>query len=299
MEVARTLKVAFYTGHSLAYVDLHGAQSYYLVILHAARCFLAKEKLVYSENNNICDCPRQSVSLLSRIVIFGNLSHGPWIPIVVKIRDSTNSMEELPGYSSLKVEDGALIRVLPLAITPLGWDDASVAGEHDPATSAYEITIIDIVGKDGTVIASAANSSLAGIENDRDAGECDNTLFEAGAISSSSIDIFSEEITQDAVTNSNSWEKRAETEKYGDCGIIMNTLSSDLFETTTGSRQLDPGALPTKDVLLTCYPQDEDQKILLYTADQTEGEVSSRISAPELSLGLPKNETTWWTTWPA
>jgi hypothetical protein len=119
MEVARTLKVAFYTGHSLAYVDLHGAQSHYLVILHTARCFLAEENLVYSENDNVCDYPQQSVSLLARIVVFGNLGHRPWIPMVVKMRDSTSPVEGLPDDSSLKVQDGALIRVLPLAITLL------------------------------------------------------------------------------------------------------------------------------------------------------------------------------------
>jgi hypothetical protein len=93
-DVARTLMVSFYTGHSLAYVNFHGAQSCYLVILHMAGCLLAKDNLVYSGRDDVYNCPWQSVSLLSRMVVFGNLGLGPWIPAVAKIYDSSSPLEE-------------------------------------------------------------------------------------------------------------------------------------------------------------------------------------------------------------
>ncbi|KAE8335077.1 hypothetical protein BDV24DRAFT_156316 [Aspergillus arachidicola] len=109
-EVARTLKVSFYTGHSLLYVDLHGAQSHYLVVLHVAGCLSSVDNLIYSGSHDVCDCPRQSVSLLSRTVVFGNLSQGPWIPTVAKMRDSPGLGEERLGHPSMKAQDGAFDR---------------------------------------------------------------------------------------------------------------------------------------------------------------------------------------------
>ncbi|KAL2848982.1 hypothetical protein BJX68DRAFT_276168 [Aspergillus pseudodeflectus] len=184
-DVARTLQVSFYTGHSLAYVDFHGAQSRYLVVLHAAGCLSAKDNLVYSGRDDVCDCPRQSVSLLSRTVVFGDLGPGPWIPAVAKMCDSSSPLEEQPAHPSMKAQDGALI----------------VTGEDGSAAPGCEITVTDPMGEVDpvavVVVAPALSPPPAQVEINDDAGEEDDTLSEVETIVVSDTDFFLEEIAQD------------------------------------------------------------------------------------------------------
>ncbi|KAL4984992.1 hypothetical protein BDW68DRAFT_180176 [Aspergillus falconensis] len=160
-EVTRTLNVSFYTGHSLAYVDLYGAHSRYLVILHAVGCLSAKDNLAYSESDDVCNCPQQSISLLSRTVVFNNLGPGPWTPAVAKMRDSSSPLEEQPAHPSMKAQDGALVGVPPPVIMPLGWDNALVAGEDSSATLECEPIVSDSMTEVGPVAALAVAPTLS------------------------------------------------------------------------------------------------------------------------------------------
>lgn len=279
-EVARTLKVSFYTGHSLLYVDLHGAQSHYLVVLHVA------------------GCPRQSVSLLSRTVAFGNLSQGPWIPTVAKMRDSPGLGEERLGHPSMKAQDGALIGVPPPAIALSGWEDAPVTGETGEAGSASSAcktsapnAVRETMPLAAAAVASAGSRPLVQMEDNHDVDEGDEALFEANSIAD--VGNFLGEITQGIIVCGNEEPKDKAETSGADWALINPPFSS---EATARSGEVGSGALLTNDSTETC--KSEEQGTALSSMHQVVGDSSSPpSSAPQPLLNLPRTETAWWTAW--
>ncbi|KAE8371298.1 hypothetical protein BDV26DRAFT_276413 [Aspergillus bertholletiae] len=109
-------QVSFYTGHSLIFTELYGAQVQYLVVLHGPHCNNQSVDLVYDARRDTCLCPRQIVSLGSRTAVFKDLGEGPWIPIVAKMSVSSGPLVPSDYRSllpSLRAQDGALVGMLP------------------------------------------------------------------------------------------------------------------------------------------------------------------------------------------
>ncbi|KAL4862107.1 hypothetical protein BDV12DRAFT_203355 [Aspergillus spectabilis] len=132
VEEDTALRISFYTGHSHAFVALNGSRVHYLVALHKAGCSNIVADLVYRRDHDVCDCPRATVPLSSRAVIFRNLDNGPWIPMVVKRVSHDDAAED---QGALKAQDGALIGLSSQVNSPSHRNDttpASVAGAgHD------------------------------------------------------------------------------------------------------------------------------------------------------------------------
>ncbi|KAL4961378.1 uncharacterized protein BDV14DRAFT_203829 [Aspergillus stella-maris] len=107
------VRISFYTGHSHAFVMLLGARVHYLVALHITGCSELATDLIYRKSRDICNCPRASVALDSRTIVFQNLNPGMWVPMVVKQSNQDGTLEE---GRALKAQDGALIEVFPQVI---------------------------------------------------------------------------------------------------------------------------------------------------------------------------------------
>ncbi|KAE8310985.1 hypothetical protein BDV41DRAFT_579005 [Aspergillus transmontanensis] len=118
-EDGTAVSVSFYTGHSLAFVELYGSRVHYLVVLHRARCSRVTEDVVYNARDDVCDCPRRRVTLTSRTAHFSTTDEGPWIPMVVKMPDDSGSVGDLEPPLVQGAEDGALIGILSRAVIPL------------------------------------------------------------------------------------------------------------------------------------------------------------------------------------
>ncbi|KAB8213147.1 hypothetical protein BDV33DRAFT_210481 [Aspergillus novoparasiticus] len=275
-EVARTLKVSFYTGHSLLYVDLHGAQSHHLVVLHVAGCLSSVDNLIYSGSHDVCDCPRQSVSLLSRTVVFGNLSQGPWIPTVAKMRDSPGLGEERLGHPSMKAQDGTLIGVPPPAIVLSGWEDAPVSGEAGSASSACKTSAPNAVRETmplaAAAVASAGSRPLVQMEDNHDVDEGDEALFEANTIAD--VGNFLGEIAQGIIVCGNEEPKDKAETSGADWALINPPFSS---EATARSGEVGSGALLTNGPTATC--KSEEHGTALSSMHQVVGDSSSPPSS--------------------
>ncbi|KAB8227538.1 uncharacterized protein BDW43DRAFT_316712 [Aspergillus alliaceus] len=115
-------QVSFYTGHSLIFTELYGAQVQYLVALHGPHCTNQSVDLVYDARRDTCFCPRQIVSLNSRTAVFKDLGEGPWIPTIAKMPDPNSSIVPSDNHSalpSLRAQDGALVGIPVRPFSPL------------------------------------------------------------------------------------------------------------------------------------------------------------------------------------
>jgi hypothetical protein len=114
VEEGNAIQISFYTGHSHAFVVLHGERVHYLVALHTPGCSDIVADLIYHKDRDTCNCPRATVPLSSRTILFQNLSPGPWLPMVVK---QSNHVEAPEDQRTLKAQDGALIGISPRVIS--------------------------------------------------------------------------------------------------------------------------------------------------------------------------------------
>ncbi|TPR10156.1 hypothetical protein CAN33_0055060 [Aspergillus niger] len=126
------LWVSFYTGHSLAFVELCGAQIYYLVVLHQAIC-PAATRLLYDPSQDDCDCPRQVTPLSARTVLFPGLHGGSRILMVCRMEAAGEQAAIRNTSFRPRGEHGALIGTLPWAV-PL---PTSSAIDPEPANGCF------------------------------------------------------------------------------------------------------------------------------------------------------------------